>query len=127
MLEEFGIGVSEEQIVVDDALARDDAEEVNQLLGVSTNVASDFVAAGGGVEDGEVDVRIGIGGVEEATEGDRIGGFPYLEDAVDVEEVIQEAAVLVPALSGADGAKHGHEGGEFGVDHFKLASEEGAG
>lgn len=41
--------------------------------------------------------------MEEAAEGDGARGFPEVEDAVDVEEVLEEAAVLVPALAGAGG------------------------
>ncbi|THG13820.1 hypothetical protein TEA_014298 [Camellia sinensis var. sinensis] len=47
-----------------------------------------------GVEDGEADVGVGVGGVEEAAEGDGVRGCPELENAVDVNEMVEEAAVL---------------------------------
>lgn len=111
---------------MDEGLAGDDAEEVDEALGGVAHVAADGVAAGGGVEDGEVDIGVGVGGVEEAAEGDGVGGVPELEDAVDVDEVVEEAAVLVPALSGADGAEDGDKGGEVGVDGLELSAEERA-
>lgn len=125
VFDEFRIGVFEEDVVVDQRLARDDAEEVDEAFGGGADVVADGVAAGGGIEDGEVDVGVGVGGVEEAAEGDGVGGFPELENAVDIEEVVEEAAVLVPALAGTDGAEDGEEGGEVDVDGFELAAEEG--
>lgn len=41
--------------------------------------------------------------------------------------MIEEAAVLVPALAGADGAEDGDEGRELLVDGFELTAEEGTG
>lgn len=125
MFDEFRIRVFEEDVVVDQRLARDDAEEVDEAFGGGADVVADCVAAGGGIEDGEVDVGVGVGGVEEAAEGDGVGGFPELENAVDIEEVVEEAAVLVPALARTDGAEDGEEGGEVDVDGFELAAEEG--
>lgn len=106
MVGELGVGgVVEEEVVVDDGLAGDDAEDVDEALRGRADEGADVVARGGGVEDGEVDVGVGVGGVEEAAEGEGFGGGPEGEDAVDVGEVVEEAAVLVPALAGADGAE----------------------
>lgn len=118
MLGELGGGVAEEESIVDEGLARDDAEEVDEALGGGADVGADNVAASGGVEDGEVDVGVGVGGVEEAAETDGVGGVPQLEDAVSVDEVVEEAAVLVPALSGAHRSEHGDKGREFWVHGF---------
>lgn len=63
MLTELVVGVVEEEVVVDEGLSRDDAEEMDQALGSVADVGADEVAAGGRVEDGEVDVRVGVGGV----------------------------------------------------------------
>lgn len=102
MFAEFSVGVVEEEVIMDDGLAGNDAEEVDKALGGGPHVATDGVAAGGGVKDGEIDIGIGVGGVKEAAESDGVGGLPELEDAVDVDEVVEEASVLVPALAGAD-------------------------
>lgn len=126
MVDELLVGVAEEEVVVDEGLPGDDAEEVDEALGFLADVAANDVAAGGRVEDGEVDVGVGVGGVEEAAEADGVGDPPELEDAVDVGEVVEEAAVLVPALAGADRAEHGNEGREVAVDGVELAPEEGA-
>ena len=111
---------------MDEGLPGDDAEEVDEALGFLADVSANDVAAGGRVEDGEVDVGVGVGGVEEAAEADGVGGPPELEDAVDVGEVVEEAAVLVPALAGAHGAEDGNEGREVAVDGVELVPEEGA-
>lgn len=113
---------------MDQGLAGDHAEHVDEPLGLGADVAADVLAAGGGgVEDGEVDVGVGVGGVEEAAEGDGGRGVPEGQDAVDVEEVVEEGAVLVPALVGADGAEEGDEGGKVRVDGREVAGEERAG
>lgn len=108
-------------------MAGDDAEQVNQPLGRGTDVRADFVAAGGGIKDGEVNVGVGVGGVEETAERDGGRRFPEGEDAMDVEEVVEEGAVLVPALAGVDGTEERDEGGEGGVDEGDVAGEERAG
>ncbi|KAG9441996.1 hypothetical protein H6P81_017850 [Aristolochia fimbriata] len=113
------VGVTEEEAVVDEGVAGDDAEEVGEVLGVGADVPADGVAAGGGgVEDGEVDVGVGVGGVEEAAEGDGVGGAPQLEDTVDAKEVVEEAAVLVGALSGAQRTEDSNQGRETRVRLF---------
>lgn len=107
MLDELGVGVFEEEEVVDEWLAGDDAEEVDEALGVGADVAADYISAGGGRrEDSEVDVGVRIGGVEEAAEADGVGGSPDLEDTVDADEMVEEATVLVPALAGAGLLQH---------------------
>lgn len=108
-------------------MARNDAEQMDQPLCGLADVCADDVTTSVGVENGEVDIGIGIGGVEEAAEADGVGSFPDLENAVDVVEVVQEAAVLVPALPGADGAQDGKQRRQAGVDGFQVAAEEGAG
>lgn len=112
---------------MDEGLTGDDTEEVNEPLGRFTHVGANRVAAGGRIEDGEIDVGVGVGGVEKAAEADGLGGIPELEDAVDVEKVIEEAAVLMPALSGTDRAEDGDEAGEVDVYGLELAAEEGPG
>ncbi|KAK6931780.1 LOW QUALITY PROTEIN: hypothetical protein RJ641_003573, partial [Dillenia turbinata] len=91
MLDQLRIRIMEQQVI---GLTRHDAEEVDKALGGIAHVTADDVSAGGGIEDGEIDVRVGVGGVEEAAEADGVWGFPELEDFVDVDEVIEEAAVL---------------------------------
>ncbi|URD73978.1 hypothetical protein MUK42_09799 [Musa troglodytarum] len=124
VLDELVVGVAEEEVVVDEGLARHDAEEVHEALRRVANDAADAVSAGAGVEDGEVDVGVGVGGVVEAAAGDGIGGAPQLEDAVDVGEVGEEAAVLVIALASAGGTEDGDEGGQIGIYLVQLLSEE---
>nr|GME05115.1 hypothetical protein PanWU01x14_097090 [Ipomoea batatas] len=68
------------EVVVDEGLAGNDAEEVNQALGGVSDVGAYGVAAGGGVEDGKVDVGV---------------------------RVFEETPVLMPALPGANGAQDG--------------------
>ena len=65
--------------------------------------------------------------MEEATERDGVWSSPEVEDAVDVDEVVEEGAVFVPALAGANGGEEGDEGRELFVDGFELATEEGTG
>lgn len=88
-----------EEAVEDELLARDDAEHVHKLLGFVTDEATQDAAVDVGREDGEVDVRVGVGGVEEAEEGDRVGRPPELENPVRVQQVREERPVLVPALA----------------------------
>lgn len=88
---------------------------MDEVFGVVADVGANGVAASGGVEDGEVDVGVGIGGVEEAGEGDGGRGTPKVEDAVDVHQVVEEAAVLVPAFTGTHRPEHRYKGGEVGV------------
>lgn len=56
MLNQLRITILEQQVIVDKRLARDDAEEVDETFRCGAYVVADGVAAGGGVEDGEVDV-----------------------------------------------------------------------
>lgn len=52
MLHELSVRVLEEEVVVDQSLPRDDAEEMDQGLGGLPDVSADDFAAGGRVEDG---------------------------------------------------------------------------
>lgn len=77
---------------------------MNEPLGSLADVITDSIPAGGRIEDGEINIGIGVSGVEESAEANGFLCFPELENSVDVDEVVEEAAVLVPALAGADGA-----------------------
>ncbi|OAY75206.1 hypothetical protein ACMD2_06425 [Ananas comosus] len=123
---ELGVGIVEEEVVVDERVARDDAEEVDEALGCGADERGDAGAAGAGVEDGEVDVGVGVGGVVEAAAGDGVGGAPEREDAVHADEVGEEGAVLVVALPGPRRPEHGHQRGERRVHELELAPQEGA-
>lgn len=50
-----------------------------------------------------------------------------MEDAVNVDEVLKEAAGLVPALPGADQVESGQKGEEARVADFELAERHRAG
>ncbi|KAK3003488.1 hypothetical protein RJ639_018819 [Escallonia herrerae] len=89
----------------------DNTEQVDQTLGRIAHMAPNSVPAGGRVEDGKVNVGVRISGVKEATKADRVLRLPELEDAVGVDEVVEEAAVLVPALACADGSEEGDQVG----------------
>lgn len=102
MFDELGITIVEEKIVMDDRLTWHDAEQVDQALGRATDVSPNDFSARVRVEDGEVDVRVRVRGVEQSAKTDRVRGFPYLKDAVDVNKVVEEAAVFVLALASAD-------------------------
>ncbi|CAL5020361.1 unnamed protein product [Urochloa decumbens] len=123
---EVVVRIVEQQVVVDELLARDDAEEVDEALGVVPHDAGDVGAAGVRLEDGEVDVGVGVGGVVEAAARHGVGRGPEAEDAVDVEEVVEEGAVLVPALAGAGGAEDGGEPRQRRVHRGLLAAQERA-
>ena len=104
----------------------DDAEEVDEALGVGADDAPHLGAAGVGLEDGEVDVGVGVGGVEEAAARHGVGRAPQAEDPVHVLQVRQERAVLVVALAGARRAQHRHQGWQLRVlRRTQLATEEG--
>ena len=45
---------------------------MNETLGRIADQRSDVIAGGFGVEDGEVDVGVGVGRVEEAAAGDDV-------------------------------------------------------
>ena len=100
---------------MDKGLPGDDAQHVDKALRFLADVAT----------NDEVDARVGVGGVEEAVEADKVGGSPKLEDAVDVDEVVKEAAMLVPALIGVHKAEKGEKGREVVVDRAKFTLEEG--
>ena len=100
MLPELGIRVPEHQIVVNERVAGHDAEQVDQVFGGGAHVAADRLAVGGGVEDGEIVIGVGVNGMEEAEKADGIGGVPELEDSVDVEEVVEKGSEAVPAFAG---------------------------
>lgn len=128
MLDELLIRVLKEEKVMNEGLPGNDAEEVNQPLCGGADVGANSVAADGrGWEYGEIDVGIGVGRVEEAAEADGVGGLPHLEYAVDAEEVVEEATVLVPALAGTRRAKHRHKAWQVLVNGFELAAQEGTG
>lgn len=120
------VRVVKDEVVMDERLTRHDTKEMDKALGYGANMAANDVAAGGGVEDGEVDVGVGVGGVEEATKRDGERGVPEVEDAEDVDEVLKEGAVFVPTLAGADGAEDGDEGREVGVDGGEVIAKERA-
>jgi hypothetical protein len=89
----------EEEAVEDKLMARNDAEHVHKLLGFSPDEVAEDAAVDVGREDGEVDVRIRVRGVEEAEERHRVGRPPELQDLVHVHQVLVERPVLVPALA----------------------------
>ena len=95
------VGVCElvEEEVEDELLARDDAEDVHKLLGIVADEAAQNAAVDVWGEDGEVHVRVGVGGVKEAEERDRVGRSPELEDLVNVQQVLVERPMLVQALA----------------------------
>ncbi|KAK2966981.1 hypothetical protein RJ640_009665 [Escallonia rubra] len=127
VLNKFRISVAEQKMIMNETLAGYSTEQVDQTLGRITHMAPNSVPAGGRVEDGKVDVGVRISGVKEATKADRVLRLPELEDAVDVDEVVEEAAVLVPALACADGSEDGDQGRQALVDGFELSAEEGTG
>ena len=88
-------------------------------------MSANHVAARRRIKNGEIDIRIGVSRVEETTKADRFRCFPDLEDAVHIKKVLEEAAMFVPALAGADGAEDGDEGRQLLVDAFEFAAEEG--
>lgn len=62
---------------MDDLLAGDDAEEVDEALsGGAEGEAEGGARGGAGFEDGEVNIGVGVGGVVEAATGDRDGSAP---------------------------------------------------
>lgn len=88
-----------EEAVEDKLLTRDDAKHVHKLLRFVTDEAAEDAAVDVGREDGEVDIRVGVRGVEEAEESDRVGRPPELENPVRVQQVCVKRPVLVPALA----------------------------
>ena len=85
------------------------------------------VTASRGIEDGEIDIGIGVGRVEKATKANRVRGFPEFENLIDIDEVIEKAAVFVPALAGAYRTQDGDKGRKISVDRFELSPEERTG
>lgn len=65
--------------------------------------------------------------MEKATKANRGRGFPEFENLIDIDEVIEKAAMFVPALAGAHRAQDGDKGGEISVDGFELSAEERTG
>lgn len=61
----------------------------------------------------------------ETAEADGIWGPPDHEDPVDGNEVVDEAAELVPALPGTGRTEDSHKGGQPGVDQLEISAEEG--
>ncbi|PON68152.1 hypothetical protein PanWU01x14_097120, partial [Parasponia andersonii] len=104
VFDEFRVSIMKKKIVMNERLPRDNTEQVDQPLGGFTDVSRNDVAPGGGVENGEVDIGVDVGRVEEAKKANRVLGSPWLEDSVDVEEVVEEGTVPVPALAGANRA-----------------------
>ncbi|KAH0463812.1 hypothetical protein IEQ34_006598 [Dendrobium chrysotoxum] len=77
MIGELCVGVTEEEEIVDDLLAGDDAEEVDEALGRGAERKAEGVARGGaGFEDGEVNIGVGVRGVVEAATGHGEGSSP---------------------------------------------------
>ena len=91
----------------------DNAQQVDEVLRFLADMAANDVAAGGRVKDSEVDVGVGVGGVEKAAEVDEVEGSPKFEDAVDVGEVVEEAVVLLPALASAHRVEEGEREGRL--------------
>ena len=89
-------------------------------------MATNDVTARIGIKDSKIDIRIGISRMEEAAKTDRIRGLPNLENAIDVNQVIKKAAVLVPTLAGANGTQDGNQRREIGVDVLELSAKERA-
>jgi hypothetical protein len=116
VLDDLFIRILEEKIVVDERLTRHYTEEVDQPLSRLANVSSDSFAAGGRIENGEIDIGVGVSRVEETKQANSLLCFPEFVNSVHIDEVIEEAAMLVPALAGADGAQDGDERREFGVN-----------
>lgn len=112
-----------EDAVEDELLARDDAEDVHELLGFVTDEATEDAAVDVGREDGEIDVGVRVGGVEEAEEGHRVGRAPELEDLVDVEQVLVESPVLVPALARSARLQDFQQPREARVDRLVITSQ----
>jgi len=63
--------------------------------------------------------------VEETAEADGVRGFPEGENAIYVEKVVKEAAMFVPALSGAHALQNAHQRREVFIDGLELPAEEG--
>lgn len=124
VIDEFRIGVVEKKIVMNQRLPRDDTEQMNQSLRSLADMASNNITASGRIENGEIDIGIGIRRVEETAQTHRLLRFPDFENTVDIDEVIEEGAVLVPALAGADGAEDGDERRKVRVYLFELAAKE---
>jgi hypothetical protein len=74
-----------------------------------TNMGTNDVTTRGRIEYGEVDIGIGVSGVEEATEADGVWCFPNLENPIYVNKVVKEAAMFVPALTGPNGSQDGDQ------------------
>lgn len=81
------VTVIEEKIVVDERLAVDDTEEVHEPLRLGADERRNVGTGGVWIEDGEIDVGIGVCGVEEAAECDMIRRGPEFEDTVNLDEV----------------------------------------
>lgn len=62
--------------------------------------------------------------MKETAAGYRVWGSPELEDAVDVDEMAEEAAILVPAFACTDGTEEGNKARKGGIDNVKLRAEE---
>ncbi|MED6166080.1 hypothetical protein PIB30_105579, partial [Stylosanthes scabra] len=57
---ELFVGVYEEEVIVDEWLPWNDAEEVDEALSLVVDVAGNNIAVTGRVEDGEVDIGVGV-------------------------------------------------------------------
>lgn len=87
-------------------------------------MATNNIAAGRWIENSKIDVGIGIRRVEEAAQTNRLLSFPDFENSVDINEVIEERAVLVPTLAGTDGTEDRDERGKVRVYLFKFTAKE---
>lgn len=72
---------------MDKRLTVDDAEKVHEPLRLGADERGNVGTGGVGIEDGEIDVGVGICGVEEAAECDVIRCGPKFEDTVNLDEV----------------------------------------
>lgn len=91
---------------MDEGLPRNDAEEVDEAFSRVSNIISDSLAGGGGIKNGKIDIRVGVGRVKEATKADSIRSTPEFEYTVHVEKVFKEATMLMPALPCTNRSKH---------------------
>ncbi|PON68149.1 hypothetical protein PanWU01x14_097090 [Parasponia andersonii] len=76
VFDEFRVTVMKKKVVMNERLPRDNTEQVDQPLGGFPDVSRNDVASRGGVEDGKVDIGVGVGRVEEAEETNRVLGSP---------------------------------------------------
>lgn len=64
--------------------------------------------------------------MEKAAEANAVGGFPYFEDPVNVNEMLEKATVFVPALPCSDRTQDSNKRWQVLVYGFEFSSEERA-